>query len=68
MSRSTMVVCMLLAALSGCDGKVPESEAAKKVGEIPKQTIDSAAGKTADAIKLGEDRNREAVEKAEKGN
>ncbi len=68
MGRSTMIICALLAALAGCDGKVPESEAAKKIGSIPKQTIDSAASRTTDALKLGEGNNREAVEKAEKGN
>ncbi len=68
MGRSTLIVCALLAALAGCDGKIPESESAKKVGSIPKQTIDSAASRTTDALKLGEDNNRAAVEKAEKGN
>lgn len=68
MGRSTVICCMLFAALAGCDGKAPESEAARKIGSIPKQTIDSAASRTADALKLGEERNREAVEQSGKGN
>ena len=66
MSRSTPVLCMLLAALAGCDGKIPESEAARKVGAAPKQTIDSVTNSAMDAMKQGEDKNREAVKNAEK--
>ena len=46
------VLLGLVLALSGCGDKVPQSEAAKKIGDIPKQTIDSAktgVGKAMDA-------------------
>ncbi len=68
MSRSTLILCMLLAALAGCDGKLPQSEAAKKIGSIPKQTVDAASERTANALKQGEEKNREALDKAEKAN
>ena len=61
-----LFTCLLLAALAGCDGKLAESEAAKKVGSVPKQIVDSAAAQTGDALKLGEDKTREAVDKADK--
>ena len=53
-------------ALSGflcaCGDKVPESQAARKVGEAPKQIIDKAASDAAAAIQQSEERNRKAAD------
>jgi hypothetical protein len=45
--------------LGGCGDKVPQSEAAKRIGEVPKQTIDKAAADTATALRQSADRNRD---------
>jgi hypothetical protein len=45
----------LLAALlvAACGDRVPESEAAKKLGTAPKQTIDKAAAGVSEALQKG---------------
>ena len=55
---------LLVAALlmAGC-GKVPESGAAKKIGEQPKQVVDKAAADVGKALQQGADARREADEK-----
>ena len=53
-----------LVALAACGDKTPESDAAKRLGKIPKQTIDKAADDAAAAMQRGVDRTREADEKA----
>ncbi len=46
--------------LFGCGDKVPESQAAKSVGEVPKQIVDKAAADTAKAMQQDAERNRDA--------
>ena len=56
----TLIVCMLLAA---CGDKVPESKAAKDIGNTPKQTIDRATTGVDAAIRQGADRSQEEEKK-----
>jgi hypothetical protein len=55
---------VLLAGLAGCS-KIPESETAKKVGNIPKQTIDNAKSDVEKALQAGVQRNQDAEKKEE---
>ena len=52
----------LVAALAGCGDKVPESEAARRVGAAPKQTVDKATDDAAKALQQGADRTREGAQ------
>jgi len=52
----------MLLSISACGEKVPVSEAAKRVGSIPKNTLDKATGDVRSAIEKGEERNRQADE------
>ena len=58
-----VAVTLLLAA---CGDKVPQSEAAKKIGAIPKQTVDRAAERTTEALKQGVERTEQEEKRAEK--
>ena len=49
-------------ALSGCGDKVPQSEAAKKIGDIPKQTLDGAKAGVGKAMDAGAQRLDEKKE------
>ena len=49
--------------LSGCGDKVPQSEAAKKVGDQPKQVVDRAAQDAARVLQQGADRTADADRK-----
>ena len=49
--------------LSGCGDKVPQSEAAKKVGDQPKQAVDRAAQDAARVLQQGADRTADADRK-----
>ncbi len=60
MIRHWLAAACAAALLLGCADKVPESEAAKKVGEIPKQVVDKAAADTAKAMQQDAERNRDA--------
>ena len=55
-----MAVLCLLAA---CGDRVPQSEAAKKIGDIPKQTVDKASTGVNDALKQGAERLKSEDEK-----
>jgi predicted small lipoprotein YifL len=59
--HALLIACAAL--LAGCGDKTPESEAAKELGRMPKQTVDKAAADTAKALEQGAARNREAEEK-----
>jgi predicted small lipoprotein YifL len=48
--------------LAGCGDKVPQSEAAKKIGDIPKQTIDAAKSGVSKAMEQGSVRLEEQKE------
>ena len=56
---STLVFLLLVAA---CGDKVPQSEAAKQIGNIPKQTIDNAAAGVNKAMQQGSERLEEKKE------
>ena len=56
---SALVLFFLLAA---CGDKVPQSEAAKQIGNIPKQTIDNAAAGVNKAMQQGAERLEEKKE------
>ena len=49
--------------LSGCGDKVPQSGAAKKVGDQPKQVVDRAAQDAAKVLQQGADRTADADKK-----
>ena len=49
--------------LAGCGDKVPQSEAAKKVGDQPKQVVDRAAQDAAKVLQQGADRTADADKK-----
>ncbi len=51
---------LLAAALAGCGDKVPQSEAAKKLGSQPKQVVDKAAADVNKALQQGAERRQEA--------
>ena len=59
------LVCLMMTVLlmAACGDKVPESKAAKEVGNIPKQTIDRATTGVDSAIQQGTDRIREEEKK-----
>lgn len=54
---------VLAAALAACGDKLPESEAAKKLGQQPRQVIDKAAGEVNKALQQGAERRQEAEKK-----
>ena len=56
----TLIFWTLLAA---CGDKVPESKAAKEIGNIPKQTIDRATTGVDSAIQQGAERMKEEDKK-----
>jgi hypothetical protein len=58
--RFCLLVMVFIAA---CGDKVPESKAAKDVGNIPKQSIDRATTGVDSAIQQGADRIREEEKK-----
>jgi hypothetical protein len=57
------LLILVAALLGGCGDKVPQSQAAKKIGAIPKATVDRATADTNKALQQGADRSREAEEK-----
>ena len=58
------VICVLmLAMLAACGDKVPESKAAKEVGNIPKQTMDKAVTGVENAMTQGADRLKDGEAK-----
>lgn len=60
---SVCAFAVALLALAACGNKTPESEAAKEVGRMPKQTVDRARDNAVKALEQGAARNREAEEK-----
>jgi len=63
MNTKLLFSCLCLLALTACGDKVPESKAAKEVGNIPKQTLDKAVSGTESALQKGEDRNKSEDQK-----
>ena len=62
----TLAAALVLACLAGCGDKVPESEAARKVGAAPKQAMDATVNSATKSLEQGENATRDAVQKAEK--
>ncbi len=60
MTREWVAAVCAAGLLLACGDKVPESQAAKQVGEIPKQVVDKAAAETAKAMQQDAERNRDA--------
>ena len=50
-----MVAALFVAA---CGDKVPESEAAKRIGQQPKKTIDSVSSKVGEVMQQGQGAER----------
>jgi hypothetical protein len=50
-----VLVSLLVAA---CGDKVPESEAAKRIGQQPKKTVDSISSKVGNLMQQGQDSER----------
>jgi hypothetical protein len=44
--------------LSACGDKVPESEAAKRIGQQPKKTVDSVSSKVGELMQQGQGSER----------
>ena len=60
--KAILVVCMLM-CLTACGDKVPESKAAKELGNIPKQTLDKATTGVDQALTKGAENLKQADEK-----
>ena len=51
------LICMgALVVFAACGDKVPESKAAKEIGNVPKQTLDKAVSGVENAMTQGADR------------
>ena len=57
------IFAFILVLLAACGDKVPESKAAREVGNIPKQTIDKATTGVENAMTQGTDRLKDGDEK-----
>jgi hypothetical protein len=55
---STLLRISLVLLLAACGDKVPESEAAKRIGQQPKKTVDSVTSKVGDLMKQGQGSER----------
>ena len=55
-----IAAALFSAALAACGDKVPESVAAKKLGNAPKEIIDKATTDANQALKQGAERARDA--------
>ena len=58
-----ILVFSALLCVAACGDKVPESKAAKELGNIPKQTIDKATSGVDQALTKGAEKLKEADEK-----
>jgi hypothetical protein len=58
-----IIAAIPLACCIAACSKVPESEEAKKIGNIPKQTIDKAQEDVNKALQQGAERTRDADQK-----
>lgn len=54
---------LVLGMIAACGDKVPQSQASKKLGDVPAQTRDRAVENTTKALKQSADRNAEAETK-----
>lgn len=63
MKTKILFCCLMLASLAACGDKTPESQAAKDVGNIPKQTIDKATNDVNANLQKGMDRDKKEDQK-----
>ncbi len=49
---------MALLLVAACGDKVPESEAARRIGQQPKKLVDSVSSKVGDAMQQGQGSER----------
>ncbi len=49
---------MALLLLAACGDKVPESEAARRIGQQPKKTVDSVSSKVGNLMQQGQGSER----------
>ena len=56
-------ICVFALLCAACGDKVPESEAAKRIGQQPKKTVDSVTNKVGDLMKQGQGSERLQEEK-----
>ena len=52
------IICLLALVCAACGDKVPESEAAKRIGQQPKKTVDSVSSKVGDLMQQGQGSER----------
>jgi len=55
---SILLRISLVLLLAGCGDKVPESEAAKRIGQQPKKTVDSVSSKVGNLMQQGQGSER----------
>lgn len=60
--KAALMSLLLATVLAGCDGKMPESADAKKMGAAPKQTVDKVVSEANKAVEQGEARTRDAID------
>ena len=65
MVQRMLVLGSVVLAVAGWRDKLPQSEAAKKLGEIPKQTEDKVRQDVTKALRQGAERTRQAAGKAD---
>ena len=65
MLTKSILAVLLLTALTACN-KISESEEAKKIGNIPKQTLDKVQNDVNAAMKKEEKNTRDADENQQK--
>ena len=62
-SRKTSLALLIAAALAGCGDKLPESEAAKKLGQQPKNIVNKAEADVNKALQQGMQQRQQAEKK-----
>ena len=60
MRTSAALLSILLAVLTGCGDRTPESAASKEVGAAPKQAMDKVVNEANRAVQKGAERMRDA--------
>jgi outer membrane PBP1 activator LpoA protein len=61
-ATACLISIFLAVLMVGCEGKVPESADAKKIGSAPKQTVDKVVNEANKAVEQGEARTRDAID------
>ena len=57
-----LAVAVMVLALAGCGDKVPESEAAKKIGSAPRQAVGGAAQGVNEAMRKDAERAKQETD------